>query len=886
MLRTLVSRIYGIFRRHKLDDEFEEEVREHLDMLAERFIARGMDPTQATYAARRQFGSVAQIKEQLRERRALPPLDVLVQDAWHAFRQLRKAKCFTVSAALTLSLGIGASTAVFAVLDAVVLRPLPFAEPDRLMAFRSVDRRGTHPTNLSYPTFFDFRAENHVFEHLVSYRDERFTLTDSLPAVQVAGELVSWDLFPMLGVQPALGRGFLPEEEKPGTHVAVLSHDLWVSRFGADREILRRPVRINGKTFNTIGVAPEGFQFPVDSPPVQLWVPLSEDATVSEFTPLTEQRGARVLDVIGRLKPGVSEVQARTQMDLIAGGLARQYPDQHNNIAKTLVQPELDRLTANSRKPLWILIGAVALVLLIACANVANLLLARSTERAREFALRTALGASRPDVVRQVLAESLTLGLLGTAGGLFLALVALKGVLPLAGDDIPIPRLAQAAIDWRVLAFSIVLAVLTSVIFSLAPVLQTVKADPSGALKEGGPSIAPGHHRFRNALVIGQITLGLVLLVGAELLIASFLFLMQRDAGFQPGNLLTFDIGLSGTQYNVAGQMAFCDRLFDSLRAIPGVRAAATGMPLPLQGDQMSMSFDIEERPAPAPDRPHSDMAIVMPGYFGAMGIPLLKGRDFSEQDNAQAPRVVVVNEAFARRYFPGEEVIGKRIEPGATNGREGVRMREIVGVVGNAKQVAISPEPDTIYYFPYKQLSWGVGTVVLRTVVPPMEVEPAARGAVMNLDREAPMYHVRTGEELSAAAIAGPRFLMVLMGAFAGIALLLTVTGLYGVMSYAVARRHREIGVRIALGAGRREVLGLVLREATQLVAVGLMLGLAGAAGAQRILASIVFGVRPGTPIFVTVACGVMVITSLVAAYIPAARAAAVDPMRALRSE
>ena len=887
MLRAVLSRIFGTFHRRQLDDEFDEEVREHLNMLVERFIARGMDPAEAFYAARRQFGGVTQMKEHLRDRRALPPFDVLVQDARHAFRQLRNAKWFTVSAALTLALGVGASTAVFAVLDTVVLRPLPYAEPERLMAFRSIDRRGTpHPTNVSYPTFFDFRARNAVFAHLVSYRDERFTLTDSLPAVRVGGEIVSFDLFPLLGVQPVLGRGFLPEEEKAGIHVVVLSHALWKSRFGGDRGILGRRVRINGMPFTVVGVAPAGFRFPLDNPDVQLWAPLSEDATVSEFTPLTEQRGARVLDVIGRLKPGVTADQARAQMDLIAGSLARQYPDENKNVATTWVQPELERLVGGSRKPLWILLGAVALVLLIACANVANLLLARSIERAREFALRVALGASRPAVARQVLFEGLTLGLFGTAGGVLLALAALKGVLPLAGDDIPIPRILQAGIDGRVLAFSIVMAVLTSVLFSLAPALQIVRVDPSGALKEGAPNIARGHHRFRSALVIGQITLGLVLLVGAELLIASFLYLMQRDPGFRRGHLLTFDIGLSETQYNVAGQIAFSDRLIERLKAIPGVRSAATGRPLPLQGHQMSVAFDIEEHPAPAPERPYSDMAIVTPGYFDTMGISLLKGRDFSERDDDKAQAVLVVNEAFARKYFPDEEVIGKRIKPGATNGKEGMRMREIVGVVGNAKQEALNAEPDPIYYFPYKQLSWGLGTIVLRTAVPPLKVEPVVRATLMSLDREAPMYQVRTGEEVSAAAIAGPRFLMVLMGSFAGIALLLTVVGLYGVLSYAVARRRREIGVRIALGAGRREVLGLVLREAMQLVVVGLTLGLVGAVGAERLLKSIIFGVRPGDVSMVTVACCVMVITSMAAAFVPAARAASVDPMQALRSE
>ncbi|HWR52501.1 MAG TPA: ABC transporter permease [Bryobacteraceae bacterium] len=453
MLREALSRIRGTFRRRRLDDEFDDEVRAHLDMLTDRFIARGMDPEEAFYAARRQFGGVTQVRQHQHDRRALP-FDVLAQDVRHAFRQLGNAKGFTASAALTLALGIGASTAVFAVLDAVVLRPLPYAESDRLMSFRSLDRRvAPRPTPLSYPNFFDFRKQNRVFEQLVCFRDERFTLTESLPSLQVPGQIVSWDLFPMLGVQPELGRGFLPEEEKPGARVAVLSHGLWKSRFGGERGILGRSIRINGRPFTVVGVAPNGFQFPVNNPDVQLWTTLSEDATVTEFTPITEQRGARVLDVIGRLKPGVSADQAQAQMDLVAGALARQYSDDNKNISSTWVRPELERLAGRSSKPLWILLGAVMLVLLIACANVANLLLARSTQRVREFALRTALGASRLAIMRQTLIESLALGLLGATGGVVLAVGALKLALPLAGESIP--RISQAGIDGRVLAFTI-----------------------------------------------------------------------------------------------------------------------------------------------------------------------------------------------------------------------------------------------------------------------------------------------------------------------------------------------------------------------------------------------------------------------------------------------
>jgi len=887
MLRRLISRIAATFRRRRLDEEFDEEVRDHLAMLTERLVARGMDPVEARYAARRQFGAVTQMKEQLRERRALPPLDVLVQDVRHALRGLWRAKGFTAAAAATLALGIGASTAVFAVLDTVVLRPLPFAQPDRLMSFRNIDRRGHHPTNLSYPNFFDYRAQTRVFERLVCYRDAHFTLTDSVPAIRVPGEIVSWDLFPLLGVQPELGRGFLAEEEKAGTHVVVLSQGLWQSRFGGDRRIVGRKVHINGKSFMVVGVAPRGFQFPEDAPPMQLWTTIAEDASVTEETPMTEQRGARVTDTIGRLKPGVTPDRAQAQMDQIGRALALMDPDNNRNVAQTLVVPEQERLVGKTRRPLWIMLGAVMLVLLIACANVANLLLVRSTGRAREFSVRAALGASRPALLRQLLAESLMLGLPGSVGGAALSALALRGALRLAGENIPIPRIAGVSVDLRVLAFAVAAAVGTVVLFSLAPALQVMRVDVSGALKEGVANIARGRHRLRSSLVVGQIALGLVLLVGAELLIASLLYLVRRDPGFKPDHLLTFGIGLSDTRYDTAAQIGFSDRLRERLRAIPGVRIAAAGFPLPLEGFQMGISFDIEERPSPPSERPVCDMAIVTPGFFGAMGIPILRGRDFTERDDTGATRVLAVNEAFARAYFPGEDAIGKRIEPGGTNiGEKKTMMREIVGIVGNARQEPLSAKAGPIYYFPYKQLSWDVGNFVLRTAISPEQLEPAARAVLTGLDREAPMFEVRSGEERAAEAIAVPRFLTVLMSGFAGIALLLTGVGLYGVLSYTVARRQREIGVRIALGAGRRTVLSLVLQDALRMLWIGLIFGLAGAVAVQRLLQSATFGIRSSDPIFIIVACSVMAVASLAAAFIPALRAASVDPMQTLRSE
>jgi putative ABC transport system permease protein len=570
-------------------------------------------------------------------------------------------------------------------------------------------------------------------------------------------------------------------------------------------------------------------------------------------------------------------------MDAIAADLAKTYPDDNKNVATTYVVPEMDKLTGQSRAPMMILLGAVGLVLLIACANIANLLLARSIERQREFAVRAAIGASRRTVIRQLLTESLLLASLGCLAGVLLALTSLRLVLPFAENSIP--RIAEAGIDPRVLAFSIALAVCTSILFSLAPAMQIAKTDIVSSLKEGPRGITRGHQRIRRVLVTGQIALGLVLMSGAGLLIASFLYLVRRDPGFRPDHVLTFNLSLTD-QYNVARQIAFSDRLLERLRALPGVESAAFGYPLPLMGDRMTISFDIKERPAAPPDRPHADIAIVTPGYFHTLRIPILRGRDFIEQDDAKAPPVLVVNKAFADKFFPGEDVIGKRIESGATNGTGHTVASEIVGLVGNAKQAVQRMEADPIYYFPYKQLSWGIGTIVLRTSVPPLAVESAARATVASLEKQAPVYEVLSMEDISATAIAPHRFLTLLFGSFAAIALLLTVVGLYGVMAYSVVKRTREIGVRIALGATRTVVLGMVLREAMILVAAGLVLGLAGAVGGGHLLQKMLYGVSAGDPLLLLIACGTTTLTSLIAAYLPALRAASVDPLHALRVE
>ncbi len=876
--------IARIFSRRKLNDELSEEIREHLDERVEELVNRGFARQEATERARREFGNVTLLEERSREIWRWSIVETFLSDLHYAFRQLRKSPGFASAAVITLALGIGANTAVFSVVNAVVLRPLPYAQPDRLVSVRSLITQGTPlPVSLSYPNFFDFRRYNRVFEHLVCYRGTHFTLTGSGQPVHVDGEVVSWDLFPLLGIQPTVGRGFRPDEEKPGARVVVLSYELWKAQFAGDPNIVGRPITINRLPFTVLGIAPPRFHFPLEEQNNQLWTTVAWDATVSEGQPLTTQRGAWLVRALARLKAGVSIGQARAQMDSVAASLARQYPDQNANIARASIRPELDTVVGNTRQPLLILMGAVGLVLLIACANVANLLLARTAERSREFSVRAAIGASRGSIVRQLLTESLLLALLGSLAGVIFALASIRLMLPLAGETIP--RLAQATIDGTVLGFSIALALITTVLFSLAPALQVANVELAGSLREGTRNVARGNDRVRNGLVVAQITLGLVLLSGAGLLIASFLHLERRDPGFRPDHLLTFSVSLPDTQYPDSKQIEFYGALLERLRSLPGVQSAAAGGPLPLTGDRLDVSFNIQERPTSPSNQPDADMAVVTPGYFSTLGIPLLKGRFFTERDDANAPPVLVVNKAFADKFFPGEDVIGKRMTPGAGNGH-GFSAHEIVGVVGNAKQAALTLNNEPIYYFPHKQLPFTVMAVILRTSIPPLNLESAARNAVASLDKQVPMFEVTTMDDLLSSAIAQPRFHMLLLGSFAAIALLLTVVGLYGVMAYSVMQRTREIGVRIAIGADRGMVLGMVLKQAMSLVLIGLVVGLAGAFASGQLLTKMLYGVAPRNPALLAIACSLIAATGAIAAYLPALRAASVDPVQALRSE
>jgi putative ABC transport system permease protein len=683
-----------------------------------------------------------------------------------------------------------------------------------------------------------------------------------------------------------LGRGFLPSEEAAGTRVVVLSHTLWQTQFGGDRGIVGRTITLDREPYTVIGVAPAGLAFPVSKPDIQFWTTIATDREAPPGdTPVTEQRGNHMLRALGRLKRGASVEQARADLNVIAAALAKQYPNSNTNDPQASVRPELETLVGESRTPLLILLGAVGLVLLIACANIANLLLARTANREQEMAVRAAMGASRRRVVRQLLTESLLLAILGGAAGMLLAEYAMGVVLPLGAHGIP--RLAQTSIDGRVLGFSLLLTFLTSVFFGLAPALRASKVDLASSLKEGSRGSSRKHDRIRGALVIAQVTLGLVLVTGAGLLMASFLRLERSDLGLKPDHLLTFWFSLPEPQYNTAQQLAYYDQLLEHMRTLPGVESAAGVWPLPLGGDDLTVSFNIEERPTAQPNRPSARVAFATPSYFPTAGIPLLKGRLFNDHDDAKAPRVLIVNKAFADKFFPREDVIGKRITSGASapGERNGI-IREIVGVVGSAKLFAMDAEPEPIYYFPYKQLPWQAPPAILRTAVPPRMLKSAVRKEMTELDPLVPVFQIRTMEELLSAQITEPRFHTVLLGCFAGVALLLTVVGLYGVMAYSVTRRTREIGVRMALGASRAIVLGMVLKQAIVLLSAGLALGLAASLATDRLLQSMLFRVSPVNPLVLGLSGLLVALTGFLAAYLPARRAAKVDPMVALRYE
>ena len=807
-----------------------------------------------------------------------------LQDVRFALRQLRKNPGFTAVAVLTLALGIGANSAIFGVVDAVLLRPLPFRDPSRLVVVRPTEPGRRDDIGVSYPTFLDWRTRNHVLNGLSVFREDDFTLTGRGEPAHLTGAVVSANMFSVLGVPPVIGRDFVPQEDQPiGTGLPIiLSHSLWQNRFGSDPKILGQSLTLDGQTFAIVGVMPVGFQFPVQRTPVEFWTTIALDTQGP--TPMTSQRGAGYLDVLARVKPQVTIETAQTEMAGIQDGLNRQYPE--NRPKGIRLVPEADAVVGPMRQGLFILLGAVGLVLLIACANLSNLLLARATTRHKEISVRTALGATRWMIVRQLLAESALLATAGAAAGLGLGAWGIKLLTTLAPGDLP--RITESGINLQVLIFTALVAVLTSVLFGLVPALAAAKPELAASLKEGGRSGTEtlSRSRLRSALIVTETALAMILLVGSGLLLRSLLGLGRVDPGFAKDHVLTFGLDLPG-RYKHPQRVAFYRSLLEQVRATPGVRSASAAFPLPLSAGDVRTTLEVEGRPMKQSEFPVTTLHIIDRDYFRTLGIPLLSGRTFNLQDDAVgAIPNVIISQRLARQIFPEEDPIGRRIRPNISSGPGDAPVRVVVGVVGDVKAEGLGAPSVPESYVSYAQLPFAPMSVVVRTEIAPANLVPTLTSEVQSLDNALPLLHVKTLDEYVDDSVVGTRFETFLLGTFGVLAFVLTAIGLYGVISYAVVQRMREMGIRLALGADRAAILGLVVKKGMLLASWGAAIGLAAASLLTRLMANLLFGVGPADPLTFICVPIALIAVAMLASYIPARRAAGVDPMVALRYE
>ncbi|PYS88842.1 MAG: hypothetical protein DMF64_19435 [Acidobacteria bacterium] len=800
------------------------------------------------------------------------------QDIRYGVRVLLKSPGFTAVAIFVTALGIGANTAIFSVVNAVLLRPLPYAQPERIVRVMLRNTKlGTTNHNHSYLNFADLRAQSHSFEALAAYDDTGGALTGGDSPERVYGMDASADLFKLLGVEAQLGRTFTPDDEQPGADAIILSHSMWQRRFGADPHITGRQITLGGKARTIIGVLPARFQFVFVNEQPEYFTPLNPKGDMER------QRGANYLDVIGRLKAGVTSAQAEAELRAIAAQLEQRYPEQDDGQSVSLV-PAHEDLVGNLRRTLIVLLGAVGFVLLVACANVANLQLARAAQRGREMAVRVALGATRARVIRQLLTESLVLSTLGGALGLLFALWGVDLISTFVPADIP--RFKETGLDPTVLGFTFAAAVATGLIFGLAPAFQASRVDLNEALKEGGRSTTEGRgrHRVRSLLIVSEVALSLVLLVGAGLLIKSFLHLRHTSPGFNAQHVLTASISLPASKYPKDEQQAsFYQQALEHAARLPGVESVGAILPLPYSDNGIQTNFTIEGQPPIDPGaQPIAGGRIITPDYIRAMGIPLLKGRTFDARDTDAAPKVMLINETLARHYFAGQDPIGQRLDVGL-NDIHG----EIVGVVGDVRDRHLDKAADPEYYVPNLQVPVGTMTLVVRTKTnDPTSVAASLREVVQQLDKDLPLYEVRTMESRVADSVARQRFSMTLIVAFAWLALALAAVGIFSVMSFLVAQRTHEIGVRMALGAQASDILRMIMRHGMALTLIGVAIGLGLAFMLTRLMTSLLYEVSATDPVIFGGIALLLAFVALLACYLPARRATRVDPMVALRYE
>jgi putative ABC transport system permease protein len=809
-------------------------------------------------------------------------MQTLWQDLRYGARMLMKKPGFTLIAVITLALGIGANTAIFSVVHAALLRPLPYERPDELvMIWERNLSRGLEQSQVSPVTYCDWREQKHLFDQIAGWWYPQVNLTDTGGEPQRVRTVdVTDGFFDTLGARPVLGRGFQSGEDRPGGELlAVIGHELWRSRYNSDPNILGKAVTLDGRSYSVIGVAPPGFDYPNAT---QVWCTLG-------WEPRQHNRNARFFEVVARLKPGVTPQRAQAEMNALSNRIAQENPQSNKDWSAAVVSLR-DQLVGDFRLALLVLFGAVGMVLLIACANVANLLLARAGAREKEVAIRLAIGATRGRLLRQLLTESVLLALLGGVIGLLIAAWGADVLLKL--NPVEIPRLDHLAVNAPILAFTLGVSLLTGLIFGVVPALSASRPDLNRTLKEGGRESQTGGGRIRGALVVAEVAIAMMLLLGAGLLLKSFVQLQRVDAGFNAASVLTFNLQLPFSSYRDWRQVSeLYSALIARLKSLPGAQSAdATGF-LPLEGGWPT-KFLIQGRPPVRGEEPVAQHRPVSEGYFQTMGIPLLGGRRFDDRDQADAPGAVIVNEALRRRYFPNEDPLGKRITTLARQyGPLGRVMpasleMEIVGVVGNEKNSSLSKTAEPAVYFSHRQFSYRSMSVVVRTTAAPLSLVNAAQNEVWSLDRNLPVSNIKTMEQRLGEAIAQPRFSALLLGLFAALALLLAAVGIYGVISYTVQQRTHEIGVRMALGASAGAILKLVVGRGLALTLTGVGLGVLGAFGLTRMISGLLFGVRATDPLIFVAMPALLALVALVACWIPARRATQVDPMVALHYE
>ncbi|MGH9574861.1 MAG: ADOP family duplicated permease [Candidatus Acidiferrales bacterium] len=890
LLSRITSFARNLLQKRERDNDLDNEIRSQLELLADQKIKEGLPPNEARRAAKIELGGVEQLREQVRAVRTGAWLDSLLQDIRFALRMLRKNPGFTVVAVLTLALGIGANGAIFSVVNSVLLHPLAYKNPEQLV---TILHYGTSP--ISPANYLDYRRQSTSYEDMGAAEYWSPNLTGVQSPEHLLGLYVTQNVLPLLGIRPALGRLFVQGEDTAGNdHEVILSYGLWQRRFSGDASALGKSVVLDGISYTIVGVMPPSFHFaPFWATHAELWAPLS-------LEPRGQSRDGNSLRLFARLKSGVTLNQARAEMATITARLEKMYPGTNTDIVVTSLK---EKVVGNIETPLLVLIGAVGFVLLIACANVAHMLLARAAARQKELAVRTALGARRSRVIRQVLTENLLLAAMAGSVGLLLAYAGTRALVALSPADIP--RVETVSIDVGVIVFLLLITILTSIAFGLVPALQASRVNLTDTLKENSRGSSEGIHRnrLRNILVVSEFALALTLLIGAGLMIRSFIALESVDPGFNPHGVLSMIVPIAGSREADPGRRPiFYRQMIERVRAVPGVESAAGINHLPIAGDLWDRTFLIEGRPTPAPtDLPDAVYRVATPGYFHTMDIRLLRGRDISDADTASAPPVVVINQTMARTFWPSRNPLGQRIafttdkNPTWFGADNSPTWMTVIGVVKDPMLHDWTGRPyPELYVSAFQDQSFlGIAgthadyiTLAVRTAGDPAALTPSVKSAIWSLDGDLPISNVLTMDNVIAEANAQPRFEMLLLGVFAAVALALAAVGIYGVISYSVARRTHEIGIRISLGASRKDVLLLIIHQGLTLALIGSAIGLASAFMLARLMTKLLYGVAPTDPVTFAGVAALLIAVALLACYIPARRAMRIDPVSAMRCE